>query len=240
MLQGEPMNPSRRRFLARSTVLAAAPMVKSMSHLTLLGDSIFDNGRYVDGKPDVIAQVRSHLPAGWKASLLAVDGATTQDIPSQLAHLPRDASHLVMSIGGNDALMRQDLLDKPVRSSAQALSMLAQAAREFEASYRKAVSACLQHGLPLVICTIYNGNFPDPDYRERVAFALAGFNDAIIRVAIEHRLRVIDLRQVCQRPEDYANAIEPSSAGGDKIARAIARVIGEPDAPRRGALLLAN
>jgi hypothetical protein len=114
--------------------------------------------------------VRSHLPAGWKASLLAVDGATTQDIPSQLAHLPRDASHLVMSIGGNDALMRQDLLDKPVRSSAQALSMLAQAAREFEASYRKAVPACLQHRPPPTICTIYKGNLiGEPDAPRRAA-----------------------------------------------------------------------
>jgi hypothetical protein len=33
---------------------------------------------------------------------------------------------------------------------------------------------------------------------------------------------VIDLRAFCTHPEDYANSIEPSSGGGEKIARAIA------------------
>lgn len=235
------MNPLRRRFLAGSTLLAAAPIVNSMpssAHIHLLGDSIFDNAAYVGGQPDVIARLRSRLPAGWKAQLLAQDGATTRDIPSQLARLAPDATHLVLSVGGNDALMRQDLLDMPVRSSAEALDRLALAAREFEASYRRALEACLQRRLPLVVCTIYNGNFSDPGYRQRVAFALSGFNEVIIRLALEKRLRVLELRQICRRPEDYANAIEPSSLGGDKIAHAIVRTLTEIDAPRRGALLL--
>lgn len=37
-------------------------------------------------------------------------------------------------------------------------------------------------------------------------------------------LDVIDLRAVCDLPQDDANPIEPSSAGSAKIARAIARV----------------
>jgi hypothetical protein len=51
-------------------------------------------------------------------------------------------------------------------------------------------------------------------------------NDAILRVAFEHALAVIDLRFVCSAPEDYANPIEPSSEGGAKIAMAIERVLG--------------
>jgi hypothetical protein len=51
--------------------------------------------------------------------------------------------------------------------------------------------------------------------------ALMLFNDVILRVAIEHGLPVIDLRLVCAAPEDYANLIEPSSVGGEKIARMI-------------------
>jgi len=74
----------------------------------------------------------------------------------------------------------------------------------------------------VTICTIYNDNFPDPAYQRLVTTALALFNDAILRVAIAHRLSVTDLRAICTNPEDYANAIEPSSVGGAKIARAIA------------------
>ena len=61
-------------------------------HVVLLGDSIFDNGAYTKRGPDVISQVRQLLPTGWHASLLAVDGATTESVPSQLQRLPHDAS----------------------------------------------------------------------------------------------------------------------------------------------------
>jgi hypothetical protein len=231
----------RRRFLAQSaTLLAGIPIIQSMRHVVLLGDSIFDNGSYTGGKPGVIAQVRAYLPAGWKATLLAVDGATTEGVGSQLSRLPSDATHLLLSVGGNNALMRQDVLDKPVRSSAEAFTMLSRAVQEFEASYRKAVAACMKYGLPLVVCTIYNGRFSDANYQQRVAVALAAFDDAIIRIGIEKQLKVIDLRLVCYKAEDYANSIEPSSVGGEKIAKAIARAVTEPAGTHRGAHLVAE
>ena len=74
-----------------------------MSHLVLLGDSIFDNGAYVDGAPTVIDQVRSLLPKGWKATLLAVNGNVTLNVREQIKRIPVDATHLVISMGGNDA-----------------------------------------------------------------------------------------------------------------------------------------
>ncbi|HEX7638163.1 MAG TPA: SGNH/GDSL hydrolase family protein [Burkholderiaceae bacterium] len=208
-----------------------------MSHLVLLGDSIFDNRAYTAGGPEVVVQVREALPAGWDATLAAVDGAQAHEVVDQLAALPPDASHLVLSAGGNDALLNAGLLDEPVHSSADALRLLGAAARAFEERYRAAVSACLATGRPLTVCTIYNGNFPEADFRERAAVALAVFNDVILRVALVHGLDAIDLRAVCDEPADYANPIEPSSAGGAKIARAIAAAFA--GAPRRAARLLA-
>ena len=79
------------------------PKPRSVSHVTLLGDSIFDNSRYVPGGSPVVDQLH-RLPRGWRATLLAVDGAVAADVPSQLARLPADATHLVVSAGGNDAL----------------------------------------------------------------------------------------------------------------------------------------
>ncbi len=65
-----------------------------MEHITLLGDSIFDNRAYVSG-PDVVGQLRSAMPAGWHATLLAVDGHLAGHIPEQLEKLPSDATFLV-------------------------------------------------------------------------------------------------------------------------------------------------
>lgn len=229
MPKNDPANPPRRRFVAQSlTLMAGAATMPEAPHICLLGDSIFDNKNYVGGKPDVIAQVRDALPANWKSSLLAVDGATTRDIGSQLRRLPADASHLVLSIGGNDALRQANILGAPARTVGDALMKLSEVMREFEVSYRATIEACLAPGLPLVICTIYNGNFSDRDYQRQVIVALAVFNDVIIRTAAEHRLTVLELRHICNEPEDYANPIEPSSTGGAKIARAIAYAATSP------------
>jgi hypothetical protein len=50
--------------------------------VALLGDSIFDNAAYTGGGPDLVTQLRRILPSGWEATLLAVDGARTDDVPS--------------------------------------------------------------------------------------------------------------------------------------------------------------
>lgn len=119
-----------------------------MPHVVLVGDSIFDNAAYTEGGPDVVSQVRALLPPGWEATLLAVDGAITDDVAGQLGRLPEQATRLVLSVGGNNALQRGG-----------------------------------------------------------------------------HSLPVIDLRSVCATREDYANPIEPSSVGGEKIARVIVGLI---------------
>lgn len=196
-----------------------------MTHVVLLGDSIFDNTAYVAGGPDVITHLRRLLPAGWSASLLAIDGAIISEVPVQLERLPRGATHLVVSAGGNDVLGHFDLLDRRASSSAQVLGWIADAADEFEGRYRRLLQTLVARRLPLTLCTIYNGNL-EPPVRRIAATALAVFNDAILRLAAQHAVQVIDLRLVCTEPSDYANPIEPSVAGGAKIARAIGRAVG--------------
>ena len=204
--------------------------VKHVGNIILLGDSIFDNGAYTSGGPDVISQVRELLPEGWNASLLAFDGATASDVPSQVRLVPPDATHLVLSAGGNDALCNVGMLDQPVNSTAQAITTLADIAQDFEKKYRGALASCRTLRLPLTICTIYNGCFPDADYQRMASTALTVFNDVILRVGIEFGLSIIDLRFVCSSPMDYANPIEPSSIGGAKIARSIVSLMRETSA----------
>ena len=60
----------------------------------------------------MIQHLRSRLPKGDRASLLAVDGAVTNSILRQLTRLPADASHLVVSVGGNDALQQSPILNE--------------------------------------------------------------------------------------------------------------------------------
>lgn len=194
-----------------------------MGHVVLLGDSIFDNARYVPGRPPVIEQLRRALPRGWSTTLLAVDGHTTEDVPKQLRRLPADATHLVVSAGGNDALGESGILGEAAATVGEALEVVQGVRDRFGRSYAAMLQALAAVGKPAVVCTIYDA-IPRLGPAERAA--LAGFNEVILRLAFLARLPVIDLRLVSDRPADYSQVspIEPSAVGGAKIARVIAEI----------------
>jgi len=133
-----------------------------------------------------------------------------------------------MSVGGNDVLDQFGLLSEGAQSMAQALERLATVGERFQNAYRRMLREVLQRGLPTMVCTIYEGNLPESQQR-LASTALKVFNDAILREAIAARIPVLDLRLVCSSPEDYANPIEPSAIGGEKIAAGIVRVMTEHD-----------
>lgn len=194
------------------------------AHVVLLGDSIFDNAAYVRGGPDVVTHLRGLLPPGARATLLAIDGDVTSGVARQAARIPADATHLVLSVGGNDALGHVGLLSRRARSGAEVLEWFAEVVDGFEIEYARLLELLVRRRLPLVVCTIYNGNLAEAE-RRAARVALAIFNDAIQRRARAHELPVIELRHVCTEPGDYANPIEPSVQGGAKIAAAIVRAL---------------
>ena len=199
-------------------------------HIVLLGDSIFDNGAYVRrGEPDVVRQLRDKLPAGAKATLAAVDGVTTAGVARQLERLPADATHLVVSAGGNDALGNIGVLEDSSRSIADALTRLAAIGDGFGRGYRAMLGSVLDRGRPTALCTIYDPRYPDPRFQRLAVAGLVLFNEVITRAAFAHGLPVLDLRLICDEDADFANPIEPSAQGGDKIAAAIARLVAEHD-----------
>lgn len=201
-----------------------------MGHVILLGDSIFDNQAYVPGQPDVVRQLRAALGGDCRASLFAVDGAVVGSVEAQAARLPGDASHLVVSAGGNDALGASWLLGQKVASVAAGLALLAEAQEAFALRYEAMADRIVALGLPAALCTIYDSRVREPDHRV-IRAALALFNDAISRAAFARGLALIDLRLICCEDSDYANPIEPSARGGAKIAAAIAAFVnGRPDA----------
>ncbi len=196
-----------------------------MSHVALVGDSIFDNGAYVAGGPDVIRQLRARLPSGWRATLGAVDGSVSSDVGSQLARLPRDVTHLVVSAGGNDALGHLGILEESARSAAEVLGRLSEIREDFHRQYARMLEGMLALEKPTVLCTIYDPCFPDLRTQRSATAALTLFNDVITRLAGQCRVPLIDLRVLFDDPACYANPIEPSVIGGEKLAEVICRIL---------------
>lgn len=203
-----------------------------MSHVVLLGDSIFDNARYVPDRPPVIEQVNRALPACWRATLLAVDGHVAGDVARQLTRLPADATHLFVSVGGNDALGESSVLRAPAASVAGAVALLNEARDRFRSDYHAMLQQLLATEKPVTLCTVYDSM---PGFGPEERTALNVFNEVILRTAFLGGLPVIDLRLVCTEASDYSplSPIEPSVTGGAKIARCIREVATRHDFTRR-------
>ncbi len=191
-----------------------------MPHAVLLGDSIFDNAAYVPGEPEVAAQLRARLPADWRITLLALDGDVTLGVLRQLERLPADATHLLVSCGGNDALGYLPMLEDRAKSVAEVLARFAQIRAQFAQDYRRMLERSFAARAQVAVCTIYDGI---PGLEPPQHAALTMFNEVILREALAAGAGVVDLRLICSEPADYSalSPIEPSSRGGEKIARAL-------------------
>jgi hypothetical protein len=203
-----------------------------MSHVVLLGDSIFDNAAYVPGGPDVVRQFARALP-GWRATLLAVDGSVTENVLEQLDGLPAGTTHIVISSGGNDALGVQHVLTRPARSVIDALSALAQALDDFNINYGRMLDTARSTGKAVAVCTVYDAI---PGLTREARTGLSLFNDTITRHAIRAGVPLLDLRRVCREAGDYSDVspIEPSERGGERIAAALAAMLTGHDFSRPG------
>lgn len=207
---------------ALGTFMAAKSKASTMKHVAMLGDSIFDNGSYVGGVPDVRAQAQALLPDA-KVISAARDGAVMADIEFQIRQIPDSVGHIVVSIGGNDALRASGILDESASSVSDALDRLGSIRKEFSRSYARMIKILLDRRVPLACCSIYEPRFPDPARRRAAANGLTLLNDVITREVFRAGANLIDLRLICDSDEDFANPIEPSAVGGAKIAHAIAR-----------------
>ena len=218
------------RAKVRRSWAAGGTLARTIKHIVLAGDSIFDNDAYLPGEPGVIEQMRRALPREWSALKVAVDGDCIADVWPQLADLPTHATDLIVSVGGNDALSHSALLSK-VRSFEDLEPLLHQPLMGFRAAYRDMLDRLVGTGLNVHVCTIYTAiPFTEPLWREFVPPALARFNAIIINLAEARGLRVFRLDEVCTDEGDFAavSPIEPSAQGGQKIVDAILAGLADP------------
>jgi len=162
-----------------------------------------------------------------------VDGAIARDIPSQFRKLPQDATHLFLSVGGNDALQEIDYLYKAAGSVAEVMMAFAKFADQFRKHYAAALERLCAAHLPLTVCTIYHPCFERREEQIVAQTALTFWNDVITSEALQRSLPMIDLRPMFNSPQDYANPIELSVQGGHKLTdQIVALVFGESPVER--------
>ena len=199
-----------------------------MSYITLLGDSIIDNKTYVQ-KSEL--SVLEHLEniSEYEYTQLAFDGDTTRNVLNGQLLSPSIAtsSHLVLSIGGNDLLQNLSFLyEGPVDKINDAVAGVQQYIfKPLEQRFETIIQRLSSHRANLLLCTVYEGDLGRTDEFRDVLdsskIMVSSFNDTVYKTASKYNADVLELRHIFTSPEDYANPIEPSHIGGEKLAQAI-------------------
>lgn len=92
---------------------------------------------------------------GWRVTLCAVDSSMTVDVDKRVAMLPPDATHLVLSVGGNDGIDASNVFMESAANMAAAINRLAEIREIFARNYEEMLRYVLSKHLPTVLCTVY-------------------------------------------------------------------------------------
>ena len=199
-----------------------------MSYITLLGDSIIDNKTYVQkGELSVLEHLENI--SEYEYTQLAFDGDTTLNVLNGQLLSPGIAtsSHLVLSIGGNDLLQNLSFLyEGPVDKINDAVAGVQQYIfKPLEQRFETIIEKLSSHRANLLLCTVYEGDLGRTDEFRDVLdsskIMVSSFNDIVYKTARKYNADVLELRHIFTSPDDYANPIEPSHIGGEKLAQAI-------------------
>ena len=194
----------------------------------LYGDSIIDNKYYVsEGEKSVLEHLQTISTDEFIQ--IALDGDTTTDVLDKQLQVftIKDGSKIVLSIGGNDLLQHLPFLYKSnfenINEGLESLQneIFSPLAERYEAI----VESLSSYRANLLLLTVYEGDLGRTDEFNGVLdsskIMASAFNDIVYKTAKKYDADVLELRHIFTSSEDYANPIEPSHIGGEKLAKAI-------------------
>lgn len=207
-------------------------------HIILLGDSILDNANYVkfntisdlcvtEQFQDTIAKKNLE----YKVSNLAIDGYTTDDILDNkiINKIPKNATYILLSIGGNDGLMSLNELNNPkMLLPWNFINLLLQTKNKFKIKYNTILKNInkLHPNCKIICMTIYYPIFYHSILLQIISnIGVNIMSNVIINETSKYNIPIIDIRKVFDKWQDYANSIEPGIPGGDKIVNNTLNII---------------
>lgn len=196
----------------------------SRVHIVLLGDSTLDNGRYLNvafGELSVEKQLaKKCAEKDWELTVLAQDGSLLEDvIARQIPQIPASATHLVLSASGNNLL---SLLNQMVRARFSLSSMYGsiwEGMKRVADLYRELIAALCGLGCHVAVCTVYRPNFNHMFFKSLATFSLGMHNTRLSAISEEFDCSVIDLANLLEGQEDFANPLELNTRGGAKVVQ---------------------
>jgi len=190
-----------------------------LRHVVLLGDALIDAYSSIDKTPGEFEEAL--LPGTRDQWQISVVSAAEVERAGPALVLPKDATHAIIFIEGNHAIEQSGLLHSWPDADGQTLEQLALAADEFELTLGRLIHVAQAARLVIMVCTMFQPNYKDPARQRTACAALAIFNDRVTKRAVAARVSLIDLRLICNEPEDYDKPTQLSKSGLQKAANVI-------------------
>ena len=196
--------------------------------ILLFGDSIIDNKYYVGENENSVLEHLQNI-SNDEFIQIALDGDTTRDVLDKQLQVStiKDASKIILSVGGNDLLQNLSFLYKSNFENVNEglICLQNQIFQPLTERYEAIVKVLSSYRANLLLCTVYEGDLGRTDEFRGVLdsskIMASSFNDIVYKTAKKFNADVLELRQIFTESDDYANPIEPSHIGGEKLAYAI-------------------
>mmetsp|Transcript_22019 Transcript_22019/g.51669 ORF Transcript_22019/g.51669 Transcript_22019/m.51669 type:complete len:321 (+) Transcript_22019:88-1050(+) len=196
-------------------------------HIVLLGDSTLDNSRHVDVSIQKLLAAECSA-MGWECTFLAQDGANLDDVAmKQLGRIPDSATHVILSVSGNDLLRLLNELSADSFAPRAVYKAVTVRLDDICQKMRQVLQSVTAIGCHVACCTVYAPQFDQVLLKMLVSTSLAVHNGRIRKMARDMGLSLIDLAFICTQPSDFANALELSTRGGNKVASNLCRFVRE-------------
>ena len=180
--------------------------------VVLVGDSVFDNGQYVESGYAVVDWLKREYGSDAGAvSIVARDGARIRDVYAQLTRVKR-SNVIILSIGGNDLLARYHHKRHPITDTMPLEKVWSQ--------YTRLIDVLEKHVSPVFLVGLYR---PHDFTYHRYGRLITQWNRNIQELCAQKKsLTYINLERVLVHSDDFVHSIEPSKKGGRRVAAALA------------------
>jgi len=182
----------------------------------LLGDSVLDNKSFVPDGENIAALLKKQNQDGHVVSL-AKNDTTIPYVPPQISKIRElSASYndsntfIFLSVGGNDILVKYENNQKPNYDN-----MIEEYNELIESIKIVAPNA------KIYLVDLY---FPRNKENQKYWPDITEWNEKLNKYALENNLSIFKVSSILTKPEDFANKIEPSSTGGQKMVDAMLKV----------------
>ena len=173
------------------------------NYVVLLGDSIFQNKKYVKPKNSVEYRLKNKI----NSMVLAQDNSMIKDISVQYEDLPKKLdnsnTYLFISVGGNDLLEIYKYGNMEVDNH-EPLDFI------FEL-YKKEVNKLRKKtNCTMILTDLYY--ITDPEYKKFYPI-IKKWNKNLYSFSKEKNIEVYKISNLVKTPSHFTNSIEPSSIG---------------------------